>query len=120
MNSCDRVFWSKLYTARRAWRTESRSATDTSNSGTRFRVIEEALVVIAEQNEEAAEQFTGKQPLGDVSNCLQSAVRNSSFRARYMGYMRQLKPRQKARIKALKAKNGYNSAIRLAKQLAAR
>ena len=36
----------------------------------------------------------------------------------YMGYMRQLKPAQKARVKALKEKKGYVPAIRLAKSLA--
>lgn len=36
----------------------------------------------------------------------------------YMGFMRQLKPAQKARVKALKAKRGYQAAIRLAKSLA--
>ena len=36
----------------------------------------------------------------------------------YMGYMRQLKPAQKARVKALKEKRGYHAAIRLAKSLA--
>jgi hypothetical protein len=35
-----------------------------------------------------------------------------------MGYMRNLGPRQKARVKALRAAQGIDSAIRLAKQLA--
>jgi hypothetical protein len=34
-----------------------------------------------------------------------------------MGYMRQLKPAQKARIKALKARLGFEAAIRAAKRL---
>lgn len=38
----------------------------------------------------------------------------------YMGYMRQLGPRQKARVKALKAADGFPAAIDLAKRLAAR
>ena len=38
----------------------------------------------------------------------------------YMGYMRQLGPRQKARVKALKAANGFPAAIQLAKKLAAK
>jgi hypothetical protein len=35
-----------------------------------------------------------------------------------MGYMRQLKPAQKARVKAVKEKNGIEAAIRLARKLA--
>ena len=38
----------------------------------------------------------------------------------YMGFMRQLGPRQKARVKALKAAKGLPAAIALAKTLAAR
>lgn len=38
----------------------------------------------------------------------------------YMGYMRQLGPRQKARVKSLKAVNGFPAAIALAKKLAAK
>ena len=38
----------------------------------------------------------------------------------YMGYMRQLGPRQKARVKALKTASGFPAAIRLAKRLAAK
>ena len=36
----------------------------------------------------------------------------------YMGFMRQLKPAQKARIKAVKAKRGFEAAIKAAKRLA--
>ena len=38
----------------------------------------------------------------------------------YLGHMRQLKPRQKARVKAAKARSGYRAAIALAKRLARR
>ena len=37
----------------------------------------------------------------------------------YMGYMRQLKPAQKARVKGVKERRGFEAAIRLAKSLAA-
>ena len=40
------------------------------------------------------------------------------LQGRYMGYMRNLGPRQKARVKALRAAQGIDAAIRLAKQLA--
>ena len=36
----------------------------------------------------------------------------------YMGYMRQLGPRQKARVKAVKEKRGVEAAIKVAKGLA--
>ena len=37
----------------------------------------------------------------------------------YMGYVRQLKPGQRARVKALRAAKGYPAAVKLAKSLAA-
>jgi len=40
------------------------------------------------------------------------------LQGRYMGFMRQLGPRQKARVKALKAQKGYTQAIALAQSLA--
>jgi hypothetical protein len=42
------------------------------------------------------------------------------LQGQYMGYIRNLKPRQKARVKALKAAKGFRAAIGLAKQLAER
>jgi hypothetical protein len=36
----------------------------------------------------------------------------------YMGYMRQLAPRVKAQVKAVKEKKGFEAAIRLARRLA--
>jgi len=36
----------------------------------------------------------------------------------YMGYMRQLKPAQKARVRALKERSGFVAAIRLGRRLA--
>ncbi len=41
------------------------------------------------------------------------------LQGQYMGHMRQLKPRAKAKVKATKATKGYAAAIRLAKRLAA-
>ena len=35
----------------------------------------------------------------------------------YLGHVRQLKPRQKAQVKALKAQKGYHAAIALARRL---
>jgi hypothetical protein len=36
----------------------------------------------------------------------------------YMGYMRQLGPRQKAQVKAVKEKRGFEAAIKMARRLA--
>ncbi len=40
------------------------------------------------------------------------------LQGRYMGYLRQLNSRQKARVKGLKAKRGFQAAINVAKRLA--
>ncbi len=40
------------------------------------------------------------------------------LQGRYMTAMRQLKPRQKARVRAVKEKKGFEAAIRAAKKLA--
>jgi hypothetical protein len=42
------------------------------------------------------------------------------LQGQYMGYLRSLKPRQKATVKALKASKGYPAAIRMAMKLANR
>ncbi len=36
----------------------------------------------------------------------------------YMGYMRQLKPAQKARVRAVKEKKGFEAAIKVARRIA--
>jgi len=40
------------------------------------------------------------------------------LQGRYLGYMRQLSPGQKAKVKAVKAKKGMRAAIAMAKRLA--
>lgn len=40
------------------------------------------------------------------------------LQGQYMGHLRNLRPRQKARVKSVKAAKGYASAIRLAKKIA--
>jgi hypothetical protein len=40
------------------------------------------------------------------------------LQGRYMGYVRGLKPRQKAKVKAVRASKGFLAAIRLVKRLA--
>ena len=48
-----------------------------------------------------------------------SPARRASLKlqGQYMGYLRNLKPRQKARVKALRASSGVRAALRLAKAL---
>jgi hypothetical protein len=41
------------------------------------------------------------------------------LQGQYMGYLRSLKARQQARVKALRAAKGYGPAVKLAKRLAA-
>jgi hypothetical protein len=49
-----------------------------------------------------------------------SPARRASLRlqGQYMGHLRALKPRQKARVKAVRATNGVRAAISLARRLA--
>ena len=49
-----------------------------------------------------------------------SAARRASLKlqGQYMGYLRALKPRQKARVKTLRAAKGVRAAIRFASRLA--
>jgi len=49
-----------------------------------------------------------------------SPARRASLKlqGQYMGYLRSVKPRQKARVKALRAKKGVRAAISLARELA--
>jgi hypothetical protein len=90
-------------------------------------VIRKSLVSIAKALGRLAPAL-GAASRGDGSPPTQrrklrlSPARRSALKlqGRYMGYLRGLKPRQKARVKALRAKKGLSPAIRLAKALAAR
>jgi len=81
-----------------------------------FRVIERTLVQVS--------QLASPQPVA-VEKPSERTLRLSPARraqlklqGQYMGFSRQLKPKEKARIKAVKEKSGYPAAIKLAKQLA--
>jgi hypothetical protein len=41
------------------------------------------------------------------------------LQGRYMGYVKQLRPRQQAQVKALRAEKGFRAAIAMAKRVAA-
>jgi hypothetical protein len=70
-----------------------------------------ALVASVERTENGASERTLRV----------TAKRRASLvlQGRYMGYMRQLKPRQKARVKKLKENRGVKAAIAMARRLAA-
>jgi len=61
----------------------------------------------------------GRNPEGRRRPLKLSRERRAALKlqGQYMGYIRNLKPRQKARIKALKAAKGFRAAIGLAKRL---
>jgi len=61
------------------------------------------------------EVSTRRAPKLNLSPARRSALK---LQGQYMGYVRRLKPRQKAEVKALKAARGFPAAIRLAKRLA--
>jgi hypothetical protein len=62
----------------------------------------------------------GMQPAGKARRLKLSPARQRALRlhGRYLGYIRQLKPRQKAEVRALRAKRGVKAAIARARKLA--
>lgn len=81
-----------------------------------FRVIEKTLLRVAQLSLQPIE----RRDRGTRRRLKLTAARRAALKlqGRYMGYVRRLKPREKARIRAVKHKRGYRAAIRLAKQLA--
>jgi hypothetical protein len=84
-----------------------------------FTAIQRALTRLA-----LAAAASQRQPAADRKRralTLTPALRASlKLKGQYMGYVRNLRPRQKSRVKALKATKGYPAAIRLARELAQR
>ena|ERR687898_2131790 len=84
-----------------------------------FTAIQRALTRLA-----LAAGTSQRQPSADRKRralTLTPARRASlKLQGQYMGYVRNLRPRQKSRVKALKATKGYPAAIRLARKLAER
>lgn len=58
---------------------------------------------------------TRRGPKLNLSPARRAALK---LQGRYMGYVRGLKPRQKAKVKAVRASKGFLAAIRLVKRLA--
>ena len=65
--------------------------------------------------EKSSGPLTARRPRRKPSPKRLAALR---LQGRYMGHIRNLGPRQKARVKALRISKGIDAAIRLAKQLA--
>lgn len=81
--------------------------------------IERAVTRLAARLREAEAHARSSNGAGRRKPRLSPQRRQAlKLQGRYMGFMRQLGPRQKARVKALKAQKGYTPAIALAKRLA--
>jgi hypothetical protein len=91
-------------------------------------VILESLGTIAEALARLvaiAEAAEGTKPLAakrDRRRLRLSPKRRAQLKlqGRYIGYLRNLKPRQKAQVKALRVKKGYAAAIAMAKRISTR
>ncbi len=87
-----------------------------------LRALEQSLARLAAQVRDISRDNSAT-PAGKPRRKLKlSPARLTALRlhGRYLGYIRQLKPRQRARIRALRAKKGIRAAIERARKLAAR
>lgn len=68
----------------------------------------------------AASHSTSRNPMGRVRKLALSPKRRAALKlqGRYMGYLRNLKPAQKTRVKAARTTKGIRAAIALGKRLA--
>jgi len=88
-----------------------------------FADIESTLKSLAKRVKHA-ERSAGRRRGGGAAGPRRAVTLTPKRRAQlklqgaYMGYMRQLKPAQKARVKSVKERRGFEAAIRLAKSLA--
>ena len=86
-----------------------------------FAQIESTLTLLAKRVRQAERTAArGRGAAGRRRTARLTPQRRAQLKLQgaYMGYMRQLKPAQKARVKALKARRGFEAAIRLARSLA--
>ena len=85
-----------------------------------LRALEKALTRLAAQARTSAQN--GSAPAkGNRRPMKLSPARLKALRlhGRYLGYVRQLKPRQRAQVKAVREKKGVKAAIKRAQKLAA-
>jgi len=99
-------------------------ATRRSSLKTSLRAIERAFVEIdatlrrldkrVRNAERASRRTNGRRP----AKLTPKRRAQLKLQGAYMGYVRQLKPAQKARVKVIKAKRGFEAAIRVARRVA--
>jgi hypothetical protein len=80
--------------------------------------IARALARLKPVLESAARDPTGRGHRGRKLRLSPARRASLKLQGQYIGYMRSLKPRQKARVKALRAANGVRAAINLARRVA--
>lgn len=79
-----------------------------------FADIEKLFAGLAKQVRRAAREGGRAKPRRALKITPQRRAQ-LKLQGAYMGYMRQLGPRQKARVKAVKERKGFEAAIKLAK-----
>ena len=82
--------------------------------------VQRALQRMAAELRKAEAKSLAQPPTNGKRKLHLSLARRRQLKVhgQYLGYVRQLKPAQKARVKKVKAKGGYRAAIALAKRLA--
>jgi hypothetical protein len=100
----------------------------TKRTAKSIQLIQESLVGLAKGvggllrlvNGQAAAAAPGERRAVKRTLTLSIEVRAlRKLQGTYMGYLRNLKPRQKTRVKALREAKGYPAAVKLARRLAA-
>jgi len=83
-----------------------------------LRQLDRALAALAALAQEVARGRPAAAPASRKLNLSPARRRALKLQGRYLGYMRQLEPAQKARVRAAKQSKGMRAAIALAKRLA--
>ena len=87
-----------------------------------LRALEQSLARLAAQAH-LINRSNSAPPIGKTRRKLKllpARLKALRLHGRYLGYMRQLKPRAKAEVRALRAKKGVKAAIKRARKLAAK
>jgi hypothetical protein len=85
-----------------------------------LRRVRSVLDVALEYLDEALEEMAGNRTAAEPPDeYLVSPTRRAALKlqGQYMGYMRKLKPKQKAQVKAVREKKGIRAAIAAAKKM---
>lgn len=85
-----------------------------------LRVIRSSLAAVERAVQRLAASLNGAGGTTTTRRLKLSPKRRAALKlhGRYLGYIRQLKPGQRAKVKEVKLKKGYLAAIRMAKGLA--